>query len=164
MRPPGRIWLASSIGLLSMVSVGAVGSASESSGPGFPELHGQQGERFDYANGPMGLICWAAILEAMSDIGKRCEAKEDAGFRAAVDRSLLQLEQHLRERGGWSEEQLSRFKRQMSESDRPADLVCGNEDARLMYRGMSEAGADEINRATDEIISRPGPAEWGTCL
>ena len=85
-------------------------------------------------------------------------------FRAALDRSLARLELHMRERGGWSEEQLERFRTQMGESDRSADLVCGNEDARLMYRGMSEAGGEEIDRATEELLSRPGPPEWGSCL
>lgn len=158
-----RVWLPGSLGLLAVLSAGTAGSEPNAAAPA-PSTPQPASERFDYANGPMGMVCWTAILEAMSDIGRRCEAEENAAFRSALDQSLARLEQHLRERGGWSETQLDHFRVQMSESDQLAGQVCANGDARRMYGSMSEAGAAEIVRATDELISRPGLPEWGDCL
>lgn len=112
---------------------------------------------------PMGAVCWAAILEAVSSYGQRCIAGENAGFRAALDEARHRLDRKFLN-SGWSEERLGAFKRQMGEADTPETELCSNADALGIYRETEKPGSEWLFKITDGLISRPGPPEWGTCL
>jgi hypothetical protein len=112
----------------------------------------------------MGVLCWAAILELISDTGKRCISKEDPQFRNALDQSIARLDAHLTTAGGWNTTQLSRFKAQMGGRDAPEAEVCGNDDALQMYHGMHKAGVAPLEQQTSAVIANPGPPKWGDCL
>ncbi len=112
----------------------------------------------------MGVLCWAAILESISDTGKRCVGKEDLQFRSALDQSIARLDAHLTTTGGWSPAQLSRFKAQMGSRSAPNAEVCGNADALEMYQGLQKAGVAPLERQTGAVLAKPGPPKWGDCL
>lgn len=98
----------------------------------------------------------------MSSYGAHCLPDEDTAFKAALEDSIRRFDARFLA-AGWSAEQLAAFKRQMREEDRPIAQLCGNRDAMAMYRQL-EKSADLIGKNTDEMIARPGPPEWGTCL
>lgn len=112
----------------------------------------------------MGPVCWAAILEAISHVGERCVTSEDPAFRSELDRSTQLMRDLLVQRGGWSAEQLQAFRVQMAELDDPDEILCSNPDSVEFYRHLATAGASQIAATTAEVISRPGPVEWGDCL
>jgi hypothetical protein len=112
---------------------------------------------------PMGPICWAAIVESIRQIGQRCHPGENLGLMAELDRSNDALGAMFLERG-WSEQQLEGFRRQMGEADKPTEQLCSNKDAIAMYRGFASTTTEDLTKVTDEMLARPGPPEWGTCL
>ncbi len=112
----------------------------------------------------MGVLCWAAILESISDTGKRCIAKEDPQFRSALDQSIAQLDAHLTTTGGWNATQLNRFKAQMGGRSAPEAEVCGNAEALEMYQGLQKSGVASLERQTNAVLANPGPPKWGDCL
>lgn len=117
------------------------------------------------ANGSsMGVLCWAGILESISDTGKRCVAKEDPQFRSALNSSIARLDAHLTTTGGWSPAQLSRFKAQMGGQGAPDAEVCGNSDASQMYQGLQKSGTAPLEQQTSAVLANPGPPKWGDCL
>jgi len=52
----------------------------------------------------------------------------------------------------------------MGEVDQPAEQLCANKDAIVMYGEFASAKPSELAQVTDEMLARPGPPEWGTCL
>ncbi|QNE05242.1 hypothetical protein [Croceicoccus marinus] len=112
---------------------------------------------------PMGAVCWAAILEAVSSYGQRCIADESEDFRAALDEARLRLDRKFLG-SAWSEERLAAFKRQMGEADTPKAELCSNADALGIYRETEKPGSEWLFKITDDLVSRPGPPEWGTCF
>lgn len=112
----------------------------------------------------MGVLCWAAILEAISDTGKRCIAKEDPQFSTTLDRSIARLDAHLTTAGGWTVAQLSGFKAQMGGRDTATADVCGNADALQMYHDLQKAGTASLIQQTSAVLANPGPPKWGDCL
>jgi hypothetical protein len=112
---------------------------------------------------PMGPVCWAAIVESIRQLGLRCQPGENPGLMAELERSNDALGAMFLERG-WSKQQLEGFRRQMGEMDEPTETLCANKDAIEMYRGFVSAKPEDLKAVTDEMIARPGPPEWGTCL
>ena len=112
----------------------------------------------------MGAICWAAILESISEVGRRCIIKEDPAIREALNESIASLDANFKAGGGWSEERLQAFKWQMSERNKSTEEICGSKDAIRMYRDIEKHGARELEQVTAAAISMPGPPIWGTCL
>lgn len=112
---------------------------------------------------PMGAVCWAAILEAVSSYGQRCIADENEDFRAALNEARQRLDRKFLN-SGWSEERLAAFKRQMGEADTAEAELCSNVDALGIYRETEKPGSEWLLKITDDLISRPGPPAWGTCL
>lgn len=112
---------------------------------------------------PMGAVCWAAILEAVSSYGQRCIVAENDGFRAALNEARRRLDRKFLN-SGWNDEQLAAFKRQMGEAETSESDLCSNADALGIYRETEKPGVEWLFKITDGLISRPGPPEWGTCL
>ncbi|MBA4046686.1 MAG: hypothetical protein C0471_20085 [Erythrobacter sp.] len=111
----------------------------------------------------MGPVCWAAIVESIRQVGIRCYSGENPALMAELERTNEVMGQRFLERG-WSEQQLEGFRRQMGETDEPTELLCANEDATQMYHGFASAKPSDIAITTEEMLARPGPPEWGTCL
>jgi hypothetical protein len=111
----------------------------------------------------MGPVCWAAILEAVSQVGLRCVEDEDPLIREALDHSNEAMGQLLKGRGGLSEEYLEGFRAQMGEHDTPAEELCAG-DGREFYDAMAVGGPDMITLQTQAMLERKGVPEWGTCL
>jgi hypothetical protein len=111
----------------------------------------------------MGPVCWAAIVESIRQIGTRCFAGENPDLMSELDRSNEALGAMFLERG-WTPEQLEGFRRQMGEADEPAELLCSNEEAIQMYNGFASADRADLAKVTEEMLARPGPPEWGSCL
>ncbi|MFM7402739.1 MAG: hypothetical protein ACKO1N_01325 [Erythrobacter sp.] len=65
---------------------------------------------------------------------------------------------------GWSLQQLEAFRRQMGEADEPTEQLCAKEDAIKLYRGFASSTQEDLKAVTDEMLARPGPPQWGTCL
>jgi hypothetical protein len=126
-----------------------------------PQISARPGPLFGNAT---GLICVAAILEAMSEMGRRCVAGEDSRFRSELEETTARIDDHLRQRGGWTDAQLAAFKAQMGEHDASTEEWCGNEDARRMYDGFASLEPGELRRGADVALARPDPPEWGSCL
>ena len=112
---------------------------------------------------PMGQICWAAIIEAVSEIGKRCMEEEGPDIRTELDRSNAAMGKMMLD-AGWSESDLAGFRKQMGNHDAPTDALCGNDDGLEFYLAVARSGAEEIAKTTDTMLERSGPPEWGTCL
>ena len=113
---------------------------------------------------PMGSVCWAAILEAVSQFGRRCVADENPDFRAALNESIARLDAHFRASGGWSDERLRAFKTQMGETNMSIESLCGNADAVGVYRQTERPGPQWLENMTEKVLLRAGPPSWGTCL
>lgn len=112
---------------------------------------------------PMGSVCWAAILEAVSSYGDRCIAHEDRAFRAGLNEAIHRLDAKFLG-SGWGEERLTAFKRQMGEEKTPTAELCSSADAFGMYREAEKKGSAWLLKTTDDLIARPGLPQWGTCL
>ena len=112
---------------------------------------------------PMGSVCWAAILEAVSSYGKRCVTHENRAFRVGLNEAIHRLDGKFLG-SGWSEERLGAFKRQMGEEKTPTPKLCSNADALGIYRETEKHGSAWLLKTTDDLIARPGPPQWGTCL
>ena len=112
---------------------------------------------------PMGPVCWAAIVEALSQVGTRCVEDEDPAFRAALDQANLDLGEMLKVKGGWSDEHLAGFRKQMGNHDAPANQLCAG-DGLEFYEAMATGGPEMIALQTEAMLERSGPPEWGTCL
>lgn len=111
----------------------------------------------------MGPVCWAAILESISEIGKRCIQEESPAFRVAIDEDIARLDAKFLA-NGWTPDGLERFKVQMGERDRSVAELCGNKSAMAFYQGLAKALPADIHKTTDDMLARPGRPEWGTCL
>lgn len=111
----------------------------------------------------MGVICWAAILEAISEVGKRCLSSEDPEIRGSIDSAISRMDAHLKGVGGWNDQQLDSFKRQMGERDKQTEEICANGDALDFYRAAT-ASTRDIEQTTSAMLTLPGKPEWGTCL
>jgi hypothetical protein len=111
----------------------------------------------------MGPVCWAAILESISEIGKRCIQEESPAFRAALDEDIARLDAKFLA-NGWTPDGLERFKVQMGERDRPVGELCSNKDALAFYQGLTKSLPAAIHETTNEMLARPGRPEWGACL
>ncbi len=111
----------------------------------------------------MGPVCWAAIIESIRQIGQRCFPGENKETAAALDRTSEAMGAMFLDRG-WTPQQLESFRRQMGEADTPTSDLCASKDALAMYKAFASASREELDRTTEEMISRPGPPQWGTCL
>jgi hypothetical protein len=129
-----------------------------------PSEHESSLSREPIASGRMGFVCWAAILESISEVGRRCVADEKPAFRAAINKSISEIDSHLRQAGRWSDEQLVSFKSQMGEHTASTEKLCGNNDALQMYRALESAGTAELEKTNASMLAKPGKPEWGACL
>jgi hypothetical protein len=111
----------------------------------------------------MGPVCWAAIVEAIRQIGLRCHPNENPNLMAELERSNNAMGAMFLERG-WTPQQLEGFRRQMGETDETTEQLCANRDAEEMYRGFASADPAELRGTTEGMLARPGPPAWGTCL
>ena len=111
----------------------AVAAAQQSEQPSPEEMEAA------VRNTPMGPVCWAAIVEAISHVGIRCVEDEEPEFRAALDQAKLDFGQLFKERGGWSDEYLAGFRKQMGNHDAPAEQLCVG-DVREFYDAMAQGG------------------------
>lgn len=111
----------------------------------------------------MGPVCWVAIVESTRQIGIRCFPGENPATMAELDRANNALGAMFLERG-WSPRQLEAFRRQMGEADEPTEQLCANEGAIEFYRGLASTRPDDLKVVTEEMLARPGPPQWGTCL
>ena len=85
------------------LAVGTVTAAAQDSGsPGAEQR----------TSGSMGPVCWAAIVEALHDIGSKCFADVDPEVVAALAKSREEMGEHFLEQG-WTDEGLTRFRQQM---------------------------------------------------
>lgn len=145
--------------LLSAAAIAANDSAQDKPSEAPPSGAVMEGVR----QTPMGPVCWAAIVESIRQIGLRCFPGENPEAAAALDRTSEAMGEMFLERG-WSPQQLEAFRRQMGEADTPTTELCASEDAIQMYRAFAAADRAELDRTTQEMVARPGPPQWGTCL
>lgn len=111
----------------------------------------------------MGPVCWAAIVEAALESGRRCLDDPDLAAIAELENSSRLLGERFIALG-WSAESLDRFRRQMGEKDVPTEELCSNSDGSEFVSAIVEAGPDNLAKQTQEMMARPGPPVWGTCL
>ncbi len=111
----------------------------------------------------MGPICWAAIVEAVSQVGKRCFDGEHPEVIAELDRSRALLGERFKE-SGWSQEYLDGFRQQMGETEKSTEALCSNADATQFYLAFANSGPAHISLQTEEMLGRNGLPEWGACL
>ena len=110
-----------------------------------------------------GEICALAMLEAASEVGRRCRP-DGAGSRLAeLEKAIERLEAHMVARSGATRTQLDAFRAQMSERNRSDAELC-QADPLSLYETFASAAPDRLREAVDELIARPGPPEWGSCL
>lgn len=110
----------------------------------------------------MGSICWAAILESISQVSKRCIDREDVGFREELDKSIARLDERFLATG-WNAERLRAFKIQMGQTQDSIAALCSGNGLQI-YQTLKRSGSDALKKATDEVLSQPGPPRWRTCL
>ena len=109
-----------------------------------------------------GMICLAAIYVAVEEIASRCDTDLDVGQVEALRRSIAKMDNHLIVHG-WTDENLSAFKTQMSNAEATDDQMCSG-DGLEFANAMSRAPAEQIEAQADAMIAMPGPPPWGTCL
>lgn len=121
------------------------------------------------ASTSMGVICWAAIVEAGYQVASRC----DLGERSASEETLAaysNARDALAGRllaQGWNKETLSRFRAQQGSADAPTQELCAfdrENDTGRMFLAMAQEKPQNIKMLTDAVLEKPGPPRWGTCL
>lgn len=155
----GRAVVLTAGALLSAAAIVSDGRAQDEAAPESPPGAAVEAVR----QTAMGPVCWAAIVESIRQIGIRCFDRKDTASIAELERSSQALGKMFLERG-WTAEQLERFRRQMGEADTPSEKLCANNDAIQFYQAFAGADQSELAKTTDEMLARPGPPEWGTCL
>ncbi|MEL7446432.1 MAG: hypothetical protein AAGK02_11570 [Pseudomonadota bacterium] len=112
----------------------------------------------------MGLICWAAIVEAVSHIGNRCVENEDPELRKELERSTEAMGRYLIEEGDWTEEELARFHAEQGNLDVPDGFLCAGDGPNDIYEAFASNGVGALAAQTDQMLALDGPPVWGTCL
>ena len=109
-----------------------------------------------------GPLCLAAILELVSEYGRRCIEEEDPAFRELLDHSNSLLgNKFLSE--GWSLEKLAAFRAQMGAHGEANDKFCRNDGAMDLYHSIKENSAKLADGVAKELRFS-GEPQWGTCL
>ena len=111
----------------------------------------------------MGPLCLYGIVSLGEEVGKRCPKLHDAGVQAILSANVRKLDAYFA-RGGWTPEQIAEFKRAQARvgAPDPQGLLCKGDGASF-YPGSKDE-AEGLAAATDYIVSKPRPLEWGDCL
>lgn len=112
----------------------------------------------------VGTVCLWAIYNVIDQVGKRCHKGEDAALQAFVAQGAARLDQVLRDKGGMTEEQLARFKREQTGTDVPDAEFCKPNGADGFYKPAREQKLEAMRRDLDKVLARPGKPTWGDCL
>jgi hypothetical protein len=101
----------------------------------------------------------------MEQVGARCYPGQHPDVDAALHDGVTRIESYVRQNSNppVTDADIASFERQQGASETPAAQLCQG-DAVEMYRGIAAQGADALRRSVDELVARPGPPTWGTCL
>lgn len=110
-----------------------------------------------------GVLCMWALVTAVAEVGRRCRAGEDPAFQAELDLSVERVDEFVRRNSDSTPEQVAAFKREQGLVGAPAAQLCTGDPLQL-YEAFASAGPDALRSSVDDLLARPGPPTWGTCL
>ncbi|MEM6477078.1 MAG: hypothetical protein AAF687_13020 [Pseudomonadota bacterium] len=111
----------------------------------------------------MGPVCWAAIVEATVQIAERCSMDVRQDTIQELNKAGEALGRKFIE-SGWTLEYLEGFRRQMGEADVATEDLCAKADAVQFAEAVAGSSPEYVKATTEQMLARPGPPEWGTCL
>jgi hypothetical protein len=110
-----------------------------------------------------GVICAAGLYAAAAEVGRRCLAAADPAIQAELDAAVARFDAYLLADPEWDRAALDRFKREQALVGAPTAELCAS-DAVMIYRGLAEAGADNLSLSSRQLVARRGRPTWGDCL
>lgn len=112
----------------------------------------------------VGTVCLWAIYNTLDQVGKRCHPGEDAALQAFVAEGAGRLDRVLIARGGMTQAQLDKFRRQQTGADLPDAEFCKAEGPGGFYGPARSQDLDGMRRDLEKVLARPGKPVWGDCL
>jgi hypothetical protein len=110
-----------------------------------------------------GVFCSMAILNTMTEVGKRCLPGEDAAFQTELARAVAQIDAYVLRNSALGADGIVRFKREQSYLGAPEASLCEGE-LPAVYRRFAESGAERLRAETRQLLARNGAPTWGDCF
>jgi len=110
-----------------------------------------------------GVICSWALYAIVDHVGRECFRGRDPEFQAEVARHVARFDAYVVANSDATVEDAREFRRQQGEHAAAPGRLCSG-DPVMMYELFRQQGATERTKNVDDMLARPGPPTWGTCL
>jgi hypothetical protein len=113
-----------------------------------------------------GVLCSWALVTLTAEVGRMCHAGESPEVQAELDAAVARFDAFVLANSTPSAtpESVAEFKRVQGKTGASAEMLCASSDAERMYQTIVSQDLVRLRESVDQLLARPGPPSWGTCL